>query len=329
MTGTVVEIPKLRSVPQKQTQTSLDTRALTRDEVEKWKHPPFQRPLKENEKVRDLATQIDADGGVIPGILTLGVLAGDVYIVDGQHRLHAFTLAKCQIAYADVRTHFFASMADMGAEFVRLNSSLVKLRPDDILRGLEGSLATLQRLRKKCPFIGYDMIRRNDRSPILSMSMVIRTWLGSYTEVPASSGVSAAQLAQTFLTESEVDQAIAFLSLAYEAWGRDTEYQRLWGALNLILCAWLYRRLVMGHDVSVKAERLTHDQFRKCLMALSADAQYLEWLVGRNRLNDHDRSPAFQRVKRLFVARLRSDGHANPKLPAPAWSLGHYAGRGR
>src|SRR5439155_2436385 len=39
-----------------------------------------------NDKVRALAEQVKADGGVMPGIITLGVVDGVTYLIDGQHR---------------------------------------------------------------------------------------------------------------------------------------------------------------------------------------------------------------------------------------------------
>jgi hypothetical protein len=321
----LIQVVKPKSAPQKATQTTLDTKAITRDIVKTWRHPPFQRPLRENEKVRQCADQIDADGGVIPGIITLGVLDGNVYVVDGQHRVHGFTISKTETAYVDVRTHFFETMAEMGAEYVRLNSSLVKMRPDDILRGLEASLPALQRLRKKCPFVGYDMIRRNERSPILSVSAILRVWIGSRQDVPSSTGSSAQSIATDAFTDDEADLCVDFLTLCLEAWGRDPEYARLWSSLNLIICAWLYRRLVLGHGASALAVRLTREQFRKCLMTLSADGAYIDWLLGRQ-LGERDRSPAYHRIRNNFVKRIESDTGRKPKLPAPAWAT-HQGGR--
>jgi hypothetical protein len=56
-------------------------------------------------------------------------------------------------------------MADMGEEFVNLNSQLVTMRPDDIRRGLEGTIEALPTIRRECPFVGYDMIVGSASSP--------------------------------------------------------------------------------------------------------------------------------------------------------------------
>lgn len=316
MKATVLKL--LDTAPKKQTRTSVDTIIITPDVVKSWKNPPFQRPLRVNAKVMALSEQIKSDSGVLPGVITLGVLDRHEYLLDGQHRREAFLLSEVPEGATDVRKHFFDSMADMGEEFVNLNSQLVRLRPDDVLRGLEGSIEGLAALRSACPFVGYDQIRRGTHSPLLSMATVLRTWNGSAPEVPSSSGgASALELARR-TTADEATSMASFLKLAHDAWGRDVEYVRLWGALNLTLCMWLYRRLVIT-QYSPKTPRLTKDAFGKCLMSLSADTAYLEWLAGRS-FNEANRSPGYNRVKIIFARRISEVTQQKAMLPAPAWA---------
>lgn len=310
-----LEIVKPTTPAEKRTSSALETIEVTAARLKTWRAPPFQRPLKANDKVQALASQIQADG-VIPGVLTLGVLKGDLYLLDGQHRAHAFELADIPIAYADVRFLHCESMGQMGEEFVHLNSRLVTIRPDDILRGLEGTYKPLQMIRERCKFVGYDMVRRSDKSPVLSMSTCLRAWTGSATDVPAARSVGAATLGRT-LTDEESEQLIQFLGCCYQAWGRDVQYAKLWGSLNLILCAWMYRRLVIS-QYSAKTPRLSREQFTKCLMSLSADSTYIDWLVGRN-LGERDRSPAYGKMRKVFADRIASDTGKRPMLPSPAW----------
>ena len=42
----------------------------------------------------------------------------------------------------------------MAEDFVILNTALVRMGPDDVMRGLEGSVPTLQKIREVCPFVG-------------------------------------------------------------------------------------------------------------------------------------------------------------------------------
>lgn len=304
------------SESEKQTRTTVDTLEITAKMIETWTLPKFQRELKINAKVLALSQEVMHNGGVLPGIITLGAFDGKVYIVDGQHRLEAFKLAACPVGYVDVRTHFFESMGDMAKEYVLLNSSLVKLRPDDIFRGLESSTPALQRIRKRCPFIGYDFIRRNDKSPILSMSTFIRNWMGAKPEFPtlALSGMDALAA----MDDKEISDAIDFAGECFGAWNSDREYVRLWSALNLSLCAWLYRRVVLGHNISARATRFTRDEFRKGLMSLSADSAYLDFLVGRN-AGERDRAPAYARIRASLQRRYLADTGRKLTLPAPAW----------
>lgn len=304
--------------------SKMDTVALDLRTVNGWRIPPFQRPLRINEKVRGIAEEIAQAGGVVPGILTVGKLlnghdSGE-YLIDGQHRVEAFRMSGCQEALADVRFLEFDSLADMGDEFVNLNSRLVNMRPDDILRGLEGSLPALQMIRRECPFVGYDMIRRNTESPMVSMSMLIRVWEGSGGETPVSMKNSIMQLAHD-MTHESATQVRMFVQMCEQAWGRDPSASRLWGALNLSLCMWLWRKMVLGKATGQKRYlSLTTPQFVKCLMALGANPNYTAWLVGRQ-LGDRDRPGCYMRLKGIFGRRILEEKWAErATFPQPAWT---------
>lgn len=300
----------------------MDTLLLRADEINQWRVPPFQRPVRVNEKVRLLADDIQKSG-VLPGIVTLGRVGSDktLYIVDGQHRCEALRLSAAPECIVDVRIVDFDSLADMADEFVSLNSALVKMRPDDILRGLEGGIASLKIIREKCSFVGYDQVRRGTTSPIVSMSALLRCWSSSSQEIPGGTSTPSTQLARGIERES-AEQLVAFMNLCVSAWGRESQYFRLWGNLNLTLCAWLYRRVVLDRNRqgNKRVVVLTAEQFKRCLMSLSADGDYLDWLTGRL-MNDRDRSPAYMRIKASFARRVQHDepGH-KPNFPSPAWS---------
>lgn len=306
--------------PHRTTHTKTDTIELTPQLVRSWKNPSFQRGLRVNKKVEALALVIRTDGGIVPGVITLGVLGKDTYLLDGQHRIHAFLMSEAATGYCDVRICYCEDMAEMGEEFVNLNSRLVNLKPDDILRGMEESIQTLRTIRQSCPFIGYDMVRRSARSPVVSMAAALRCWFMSAPDTPGSaSGLSAMGMAQA-ISSDDAETMISFLKACEAAWGRDEAYYKLWGGLNLTVCAWLYRRTVIT-GYSANTARLTKDEFKRCLMSLSADGSYLDWLVGRM-LNDRDRSPAYTRIKAIFAKRIEEDKGAKPRLPQPAWSGG-------
>lgn len=320
----LLKIVKPSTSAERVTRTTVDTIEITPQLVESWEIPPFQRPLRVNAKVTALAETIKNDDGVIPGMMTIGILGAKRYLLDGQHRRAAFLISKCETGYVDIRIHHFESMAAMGEEFVNLNSQLVRMRPDDILRGLEGTIDSISIIRKRCPFVGYDQIRRGTSSPILSMSALLRCWLSSATEVPRNGGVPAQQIA-TNMSGDEAETLTSFLGLAFEAWGRDNEYARMWGALNLTICMWMFRRLVITPYNST-TPRLTKEQFKKCLMSASADTDLRDWLVGRL-MSDRDRSPAYARLKMIFAKRIENDTGARPRLPSPPWSSNQSGAR--
>lgn len=313
-------LTKPKTDEQKITKTVMDTILVTPLEVKKWKAPPFQRPVKENAKVFALAEQMKADTGVWPGVVTLGKYQGDLYIIDGQHRRAAFIISGLAEGYTDVRIHQMNSFAEMGEEFVKLNSQLVKMGPDDILRGLEAGMVPLQMIRKLCPYVGYDSIRRGENTTaMLSMSVAIRCWRGSSQNVPSTGGMSAFDVAH-ILDEESAAQLCEFLHIAYTAFGRDPQYYRLWSSLNLCLCMWMYRRTVLDKMPNTKrATRFTKDLFQKCLMALSADPVYVDWLQGRN-LGEHDRGPTYSRIKAIFGKRASNElGGERILLPDASW----------
>ena len=305
------------------TQSKMDTIVFSQSEAKKWLIPSFQRPLRINDRVRAIAEEIKATG-VIPGVITLAILDGNHYIVDGQHRMEAFKISGAVNGYADVRYLYFESMAELAQEFVDLNRPIVTMKPDDVLRGLEPSRPLLSAIRSACPFVGYGHLRIHTTSPILSMSTALRTWSASYEESPSTTTPGAFQLAQD-LTEESATHLIDFLKRALNAWGRDSQFARLWVALNMSLCMWLFRKLVLNGATSnyEKATHLSPALFGKCLLALSADngpTPYVEWLIGR-KLIERDRSPCYRKIREIFVRTIKRETGEKPMFPQPAWFI--------
>lgn len=305
----------------KSARSSMETMLLNIEQVNQWLIPPFQRPLRVNDKVRALAEQLKNDGGVIPGVITLGKIGGKpIYIVDGQHRVESFRISGLNECIADVRLCQFDDIADMAEEFVLLNTAIVRMRPDDVLRGMESSLPPIQKIRNECPWVGYEQIRRSAESgPVVSMSVVLKTWLGSAYETPVCGGTASAHLARDIDMQGAT-QCVAFMQLAFAAWGRDLSQSRLWATLNLALCMWLFRRLVLNRDdlAEKRYTRIDAAMYKKCLMSVAADINYHDWLQGRL-MRDRDRSPAYARLKAIFARRIQNETGTKAKLPAPAW----------
>jgi len=284
--------------------------------MQKWQKWKRQRPVRITEKVMEAAEFYKQNGGIIEQSFTLGVVKGVEYILDGQHRREAAYISKLPEFYIEVKRVFFDDPDDMGALFDRLNSRLASYKSDDALRALEADIPGIAKLREVAPFVGYDQLRRNPHSPILSMSTVLKAWL--VKEVPSSSlGMATKKAAQGFTVEEAVECG-RFLNLCMDAWGRDTEYRRLWAQLNLGLTSWLYQRTVLRPIFGEQRDRLTREQFKKGLSALSTDSRYLEWVVNR-RMDEHSRSPAYNKITALFSARLREEFKRAPKLPRPEW----------
>jgi len=302
--------------------TDMDTIILTLDKANSFKVPPFQRPIRANEAVLRIANDMKTSQTIV-GVITLGKLAKDTaeYIVDGQHRIEAFRISALPEVLADVRIIHFDAMAEMAEEFIRLNTALVRMRPDDLLRGLTPLMPPLQLILSECHYVGYDSIRRSPSNAMVSFASALRCWAGSEAESPsAQSRGGIANIASAF-SMTTAETMAGFMRLAYDAWGRDPEYHRMWGNLNMILCMWLYRRMVL--DTVRKGTQRTivinAKEFKSCLMALSANANYVAWLQGRT-LRELDRSPAFARIKAIFTKTLSETRSDKVRLPQPAWS---------
>lgn len=322
--GTVIKMPGTREAP-KNVRSVMDTLLLTIGGIDRWKRPAFQREQHMTVKVIALIEELKQNGGVIPGIITLGKLTGETYLIDGQHRIAAFRESGLEEGYADVRICHFDSMAEMGEEFVKLNSALVRMKNEDILRGLEGMNPHLAAIRRKCPFIGYDHVRivppgTTGSKVLLSMAVAIRTWYGS--EKTPTTGPSSPASAN-MLNETDVKMITDFFAACFEAWSNDKSNFKLWGSLNLCILMWLWRRVVLGQDAAQrhggsKPLRLTRDQFVACMMTLSADGRYSDWLVGRS-LGDRDRGPCYTRIRETFVRRLAGFDMRAPRFPKSDW----------
>jgi hypothetical protein len=297
--------------------TQMEPKILSLAEMDAWALPLFQREVRETKKVIEFAEELRANGGIIAGVIHLGMLPDDdaVYLVDGQQRRNGCHMSGLEAFYADTSLKLYSSLLDMSEDFKRLNGRLVPFRPDDMLRAYEVGNDSMRRLREACSFIGYGSIRRNDeRGPILSMSTALKCWFGAALPTPGV-GTSAIVLLEQ-LDQTQCELMTVFLLSAHSAWGRDKQYFRLWNNLNLTMCMYLYRNLVLQPKGRAP---LSQEMFRKCLMSVSACGQYLDWLQGRN-MSDRDRSPCYKRLKQIFVTRLMQEFNGKLyKLPAPDW----------
>ena len=214
--------------PHQATRTRSETVIVTQNVVGEWRPPPFQRPLTVKMQVEALAEAIKSDGGVIPGVITLGKLKNETYLLDGQHRVRAFLMSGHEEGYVDLRIHEFENMGQMGQEFVNLNCKLVALRPDDILRGLEGSSEALRGIRKRCPFVGYDRVRRGtDNAPFVSMSVLLKCWSMAQGDTPGGGCHGSSIDLVQHLTLYDASTISDIACLLDSAWGREVQYAKL------------------------------------------------------------------------------------------------------
>jgi len=322
----MTNIVQLKDQTAEHKRSVLECRLLKLEDFEQWVRHVYQRPISENQKVQELAEELQRNGGIIPGVLTLGRLPNDprIYGVDYQHRVAACKLSGRDEFIGEVRTVEYQSMAEMAKDSIKLNSRLVNMKPDDVLRALEPSLPLLATLRSACNFIGYsNNVRRvSHGNSVLSMSVTLRCWAASSGETPSfGGGQPAAELAEA-LDDADVQYLTACLASAYQAWRDEPEYYVLWAGLNLTMCMWLFRQLVVKRaDKKSRAVHLTVNEFARCLMSVSAASDYLNWLPGR-KLGDRDRSPCYTRLRAIFTKRIVDESGQRPIFPQPNWYSG-------
>jgi hypothetical protein len=156
----------------------------------------------------------------------------------------------------------------------------------------------------------------------VSLGAVLRCWHTSAYDTPsASSHGNSINGIAALMDDDSAGKLIRFLTMCLSSWGRDPEYYRMWGNLNLALNMWLYRRLVLDTDRrgTKRIIVMTDTQFRQCMTALSANSAYMDWLPGRL-LSDRDRSPALRHIKATFQKRLADMNVNKVILPQPAWA---------
>jgi len=310
-----LRIVKPTTEAQRETRTTQDVIIVTPEIVKSWKLPAFQRPLKVNEKMIIVSNKIE-QSEVIPGVLTLGVLDKTIYLLDGQHRREAFLMSGIKEAAVEVRYAHFDSLAEMSQEFRDVNSRIANMTPDDTLRAMVETHDGIRKLKRTLAFVGFGQVRRGPTSPLVSMSALLRSWFGSAPEVPSLGGLTAEAVADK-LTKDEAETLIGFGECAFKAWGSDPSNYKLWLNLNLTICMWLYRRLVIS-PYSASTKKLTKEAFTKCLMSVAADGVYSDWIVGRQ-LRERDRAPAYKKVKDLFAKRIELETGVKPRMPSPDW----------
>lgn len=338
-----IKMPGLHSVPlstPKKDLARMEVMEITPEGLSEWKLPGMQRPLIRTKRTEEAAAEMQQEAAknkdasaTITGVITLGKIGRDTFLIDGQHRLYGAFLLACREllvhggvlvkrALVDVSLRTFEDDAEMAREFIRLNSQLNPTKPDDVMRALAFASPHLQRIEKALPFIGYDLTRENKKTKMLSMSSAIRTWFGSGGIVPAP-GPTAPEIVNKYLDEQHTDKLIEFYNMCVEAGWNHESFRRLWSALNLGIVMWIYRRVVLGETMRYGAGGhapmvLTREQFIVCLRTLM-EPKYMEDLVGHS-LRYQDRVPCYTRIKEHFTPALKDMGIEAPRFPMAQWT---------
>ena len=305
-----MKIPEYKTKAEKDARTiSRGPECLTLADMQEWRiDPDIQRGLTINAIVRVVAKKI-AEEKRIPDRMLIGVLNGVMYLLDGQHRREGHRMAVEEYGcpttvVGEIRWVFCETRAELAMHFELAQRSIVKMRPDDGLRALEHFTPVLQQIRKACPFVGYTRIQRGGpASSAISMANLLRCWAGSGRETPVSS-IGAARDVANSLSSKDATDCSTFANLAYRAWDNNIENGSLWGALNLTLCMWLYRQMVLAPAEDVT--RITPDQFRRFLIHLTRSVDYIDGIKGMV-LSGRNRGLVMGKLEKALSAFLKSE----------------------
>jgi len=252
----------------------MEVTVISKAEARRWVVPEeVQRKYRETKKHEGLVEYIE-ENEEIPDVIMLGTLPNDptIYIVDGQHRQVKFLASRVNEAFARIRWEEYDTMEQIGLAFYTANGGKSLLTSaDDMLRSKHLSSPPLYRLVTECPFIGFDYIRFGDGGPVMSASAAVKSWIASGLDKPRSAlGKSVGVLVDN-VTDEETEDMIRFYKMCYKVWGKDKENRRMWLNINVALCAWLYRRLVLGQKKIGRLSSLTEEEFEYCLATLAAN----------------------------------------------------------
>jgi hypothetical protein len=261
---------------------SCETKVVTREELLSWRVPKFQRDCHiERRPVQQFAQQIVEKGGVIAGVFHHGLVLDDpvVWLVDGQQRRAAAETTDFQKFQVNIRMTLFQSVAEMAQAYLDDQTQLVAHRVDDKLKAMQYTHPPLRKLiRSSCA--GIERIRATESSPRVSAATAIRAWSVSARDFPAGRASAGTRIADE-LTDDNVDSLIRFLSLTKEAWPWGRESNALWGALNMTMCSWFYRRF--HFDQAYRDKKLN---FVAGLAAMN-DQAYLAFLRGKGVVDEN------------------------------------------
>lgn len=285
--------------------------------------PSCQRAFRPSAKKRAEVLEEMIRTGRIPGQILLGTINGtDLYLVDGQHREIICLDAGIETILAEVRVRRFANMDELVKEYIRCNSKIASHTSGDQLKALVTLYpTTLGFISKKCSFVSFSSRRIDGGKANVNFSMCISAWTHSKRNKPTDGGFGKVEDMARDLTPADAAQLAEFLKLAHDAWGREPAIATLWGNLNLTLCMWLYRRVVLAATVAPSRRKkavtqVTPVQFRNALMELVGYNKGNYVAILRNRTLSNDADNTYEKyLCDPLRARWRNDGVGDVWLP--------------
>jgi hypothetical protein len=201
-----------------------------------------------------------------------------------------------------------------------MQTSICRSTPDHRLQSLEPRCPNLLHFREGCKdIVTYGRVIKG-RGRVLPVSHALRCWASSNEDPPAKNVTNTEILAQG-LTALDVQQLSGLLHSLIRVWGDQREYKCLWGPLNLTLCMWLYRRMVIGVPAPApNVTRLTSGQFEAGVAGLTHSSY--RSALGNKKLRKEgeadEREYIYGQLGNFFMQGLRScRGFQNKVIRCP------------
>lgn len=317
---------------------------VTRQQLENWIEPDFQRRTYKNKNTEALTAMFNArlDAGLkvkIPSTISFGRLKSgseryngrlysdqELYTTDGLQRRGSALASRANEFSVCIRVEFFEQMNKMSEAFWHLNTNLVTMRPDDKLKAMSIEIPVVKALMTCRPgLIAFLGGKGGSKGRVMSCAKVLSNWYLSGRETPTNSAPAVTDIATEF-PHDEIGPLTRFVMMADDAW--EYNYQnnsRLRGQACMVICMWMYRHLVLNPVNPQKRHvRLEEKDFFKMLECLNVP-KFATW-VGTSM--DKDRHKAFSLIKEHFRVHLNEENAKRVKeglkklttnLPDPAW----------
>ena len=325
------EAPPLTTPLEIEAQSRVVKIKLTPEVINSWLIPDWQRHVRTNPKGRQLCEDIK-EIPILESMIIVGVIQRRgkyvLYLLDGHHRKEHFLKSGAPYIIIDVKFAYVETMGEMADLYLKCQDQIVKSSPNDNLKGLAVNSKTLNHIIKHCTCVTLDAARSGASNASVTMSTVIQVWYDSNLDPPkrntlGSPPKSITDLAKK-LTMRDAETIVAFIKICEEVFGFNNESSALWKHINLVLCLWLYRVMVLKTEwEGCEGYKVTYLDDKRFGIGLSAlrHSRFYSSMTNKRLGSAVDRKEAYLNMTRWFLSGFpNNNGRTRVRLPKPTWA---------